>query len=246
MNKILGQTALSLILIFGSGAMPAAAQTVWPSDSQTNQNQAIQKQTDQNAAARNAPRATQAPRKATAQRASARHARAQEAPARVVVTPRARRAAPVPAVQQRVVVRSRPETYVPGAQLQLSPAQRNIVYRDLMAQPVERPVERPVAINRVVVPANPWWPAYPTQTVVTASEPDVTVYDTEPTTTGEASDLRELVVGASVPGDVPLYNMPAHTVAAMPALGNYLYAVVYDRAYIVDPADGVVIAELYR
>jgi hypothetical protein len=151
-------------------------------------------------------------------------------------------------VQQRVVVRSQPETYVPGAQVQLSPAQRSIVYRDLMAQPVERPVERPVVVSRRVVapaPVNPWWPAYPAQTVVT-TEPDVAVYDTEPTTTGAGSDLRELVVGASVPGDVPLYNMPARTVAAMPSLGNYLYAVVYDRAYIVDPADGVVVAELYR
>ena len=51
-------------------------------------------------------------------------------------------------------------------------------------------------------------------------------------------------VGAVLPANVPLYAMPQNVALSVPATRPYSYAWLGGRAYLVDPANGVVIADV--
>ncbi len=53
-----------------------------------------------------------------------------------------------------------------------------------------------------------------------------------------------LVVGGRVPPSLQLYAVPETVALRVPAVGSYGYAVVNDRGYLVDPATGVIVAEI--
>jgi hypothetical protein len=109
----------------------------------------------------------------------------------------------------------------------LSPAERHIVYQTI----VEREV---LPAPRVVAPAyreswrDPYWNNAP---VVAADE------DIEMTTPSYA-------VGAVLPAGVPLFAVPQEVGYRVPAAQRYSYAYVGGRAYLVDPASGVVVADV--
>jgi hypothetical protein len=69
-----------------------------------------------------------------------------------------------------------------------------------------------------------------------------------PATTGMAPVVtgRMLAVGERVPSSVQLYAMPPATIAAVPDMARFHYAVEDDRVFLVDPTDSVVVAELYQ
>lgn len=56
----------------------------------------------------------------------------------------------------------------------------------------------------------------------------------------------EIVLGSRIPASVPLYAMPAETIAVAPSLSGYRYALIGGRVYLVDPSDGIVSAMLYQ
>ena len=53
-----------------------------------------------------------------------------------------------------------------------------------------------------------------------------------------------LTVGIRVPPSLPLYGVPETVALRIPAVESYNYAVVNDRGYLVDPATGVIVAEI--
>jgi hypothetical protein len=96
-----------------------------------------------------------------------------------------------------------------------------------------------------------------TETVVTSPAPLVLspaqrqiVYRTivrEPApavTVGQAPAVVEYRVGARVPQTVTLYDVPEEVAVEVPAVRNYRYMVVNNRAWLVDPATSEVVAEL--
>jgi hypothetical protein len=53
-----------------------------------------------------------------------------------------------------------------------------------------------------------------------------------------------IAVGTVLPANTPLYAMPQNVALSVPAARAYSYAWLGGRAYLVDPATGVVIADL--
>lgn len=54
----------------------------------------------------------------------------------------------------------------------------------------------------------------------------------------------EYRVGARVPNTVALYPVPQEVVAEVPAVQNYRYMVINDRAWLVDPVTSEIVAEV--
>jgi hypothetical protein len=54
----------------------------------------------------------------------------------------------------------------------------------------------------------------------------------------------EYRVGAHVPASTTLYPVPQEVVTEVPAVSNYRYTVVNDRAWLVDPATSEIVAEI--
>jgi hypothetical protein len=54
----------------------------------------------------------------------------------------------------------------------------------------------------------------------------------------------EYRVGASVPAATTLYPVPQEVVTEVPAIGNYRYTVVNNRAWLVDPMTHEIVAEV--
>jgi hypothetical protein len=73
------------------------------------------------------------------------------------------------------------------------------------------------------------------RTIVQERRPAVTV--------GQAPAV-EYRVGARVPNTVTLYDVPQEVVTTVPAVRNYRYMVVNDRAWLVDPVTSEVVAEV--
>jgi hypothetical protein len=63
-------------------------------------------------------------------------------------------------------------------------------------------------------------------------------------TVGAAAPVVEYRVGARVPASTTLYPVPQEVVAEVPAVSNYRYTVVNNRAWLVDPASGVIVSEI--
>jgi uncharacterized protein DUF1236 len=54
----------------------------------------------------------------------------------------------------------------------------------------------------------------------------------------------DLAIGSPVPATVPLYALPPTLGVQIPSVRSYRYAIVDDRVFLVDPATGIVVAEL--
>ena len=121
----------------------------------------------------------------------------------------------------------------PVATIALSPAERHIVYQTI----VERNV---VAAPRVVAPAyrdqtwrdQTWRDPYWNNAPVVAADEDIEM--TTPT----------YAVGAVLPSGVPLFAVPQEIGYRVPAAQPYSYAYVGGRAYLVDPASSVIVADV--
>jgi hypothetical protein len=57
-------------------------------------------------------------------------------------------------------------------------------------------------------------------------------------------DGAPLVVGARIPQSVPLIAVPDPVAARIPAARPYSYALLDNRVYLVDPATGIIVAEI--
>ena len=63
-------------------------------------------------------------------------------------------------------------------------------------------------------------------------------------TVAQAPATVEYRVGMRVPHDVTLYPVPQTVVQEVPAVRNYRYMVINDRAWLVDPATSEIVAEV--
>jgi hypothetical protein len=122
-----------------------------------------------------------------------------------------------------------------------------VVYRSIVAQPTapavtERIVTAPRAASPVVTLDEPVAAPVVEERIVTAPTTGVgTVVEEAPLSSGVT-----LAVGARIPASVPIYPMPQTTIAQVPSMAAYRYAVVDDRVYLVDPNDGIVVGMLYQ
>jgi hypothetical protein len=236
----LAATALALVLC--AGMTPASAQTITSKPQQST----ILERTIVRERVAPAPK-VKTQRKATSRtttRAASRPTIRTTTHERIVTSP-----APV---RERVVAPAT-RTIVTGGPLDLSPAERTTVYRTIVERPVRRDIvtPAPVVTERIVaapVDRRPLVMAeaeFDDDDVVAPARGRIVA---APETTGVAipSERVELVVGTRVPRNIPLYDLPARAVAAAPIIGQYRYAQIEDRVYLVDPADGVVVAELYH
>ena len=117
-------------------------------------------------------------------------------------------------------------------ELALNPQERQIVYRTIVEREVvpARPVVVPqtYATQQVVVPAAPVVQTPVAQAPIVAADDDEPVYR----------------VGAVLPANVPLYAIPQNVALGVPATRQYSYAWLGGRAYVVDPTNGVVMADV--
>jgi hypothetical protein len=141
--------------------------------------------------------------------------------------------------------------------LVLTLAQRQAIYRSV-AQREYHPA--PVPPVPVVAPADVYAPppvaGYPLRTVYPADEayrdyaydPYHDRYYDRDYRDPYQSDYRwdgvPLGVGARIPQSVPLYAVPEPVAFRIPVARPYSYAVIEDRVYLVDPASGVIVAEI--
>jgi hypothetical protein len=115
-------------------------------------------------------------------------------------------------------------TVVAGQPLDLPPAQRTTVYRTIIPQGRGRgPIVREKIVTEPVVPA----PVVRERVVTTAPAADY-AYG----------------VGTRVSDAYALAPLPRATVAAVPAVRSYRYMVINRRLLLVDPATGIVVADL--
>jgi hypothetical protein len=137
--------------------------------------------------------------------------------------------------------------------LVLSPAQRQIIYRAVVPVP-----PRPVVADVYAPPAV----AYPPRAIYPADDdyyrtPDArdyaydagydSGYRTVPYRDPYHPEYRQsvaLVVGARVPQSVPLLAVPEPVLARIPAARPYSYARLDGRVYLVDPATGIIAADI--
>lgn len=160
---------------------------------------------------------------------------------------------PAPVVRERIVTRQpATTTYVSADPVDLTQDQRTIVYRTLVQQPIQpapvvteryltSPVARPYVTTEPVVTA----PQYE-QRVITVPSTTGSGYGYVTDAPGGYVPSTEIVIGSRIPASVPLYAMPAETIAAVPSMAAYRYALIGNRVYLVDPRDGIVSAMLYQ
>ena len=118
--------------------------------------------------------------------------------------------------------------------LALNPQERQIIYRTI----VEREVvpARPAVVPQTYATRQVVLPAAPVVTAPVAQAPIVAAT--------EIDDEPVYRVGAVLPANVPLYAMPQNVALSVPASRPYSYAWLGGRAYVVDPATSVVMADL--
>jgi hypothetical protein len=138
------------------------------------------------------------------------------------------RAVTVPAVSDQALV--------------LSPAQRQVIYRNV----VEREyVPAPVVAGPPVVAQTEFYP--PPPSAYADDERDYAYdpyHDDYRPTYRPAYRPAPYVVGARLPQSVPLYAVPQPVVARIPAAAPYSYALIDNRVFLVDPATDVIVAEI--
>jgi Protein of unknown function (DUF1236) len=139
----------------------------------------------------------------------------------------------------------------PDEPLVLSPAQRQVIYRTVVQRevyPAPVPLAPPVAQTDVYAPRA----GYPLRTVYPADagygdyayDPYHDQYYRDPYRPAYRQDGVPLAVGARIPQTVPLVAVPEPVAARIPAARPYSYAVLDNRVYLVDPATGVIVAEI--
>jgi hypothetical protein len=104
--------------------------------------------------------------------------------------------------------------------LVLTPAQRDIVYREIVTPRVVGPVG----------PLAPFAPLLP-QPAVTYAAPATTV-------------STSYVVGTRLPSDIRLIEIPQSVVERVPSIAPYAYARVDGRLLLVDPQTGLIVADV--
>ncbi len=126
----------------------------------------------------------------------------------------------------------RPSETVARPRLALNPQERQVVYRTI--------VEREVVPSRsVVVPQT-----YAPQQVVVRATPVRAPTVQAPIVAATDDDEPVYRVGAVLPANVPLYAIPQNVALSVPATRPYSYAWLGGRAYVVDPATSVVVADV--
>ena len=110
--------------------------------------------------------------------------------------------------------------------LVLNPRERQIIYRTIVDREVI-PRQQVIVAPPVLAPA----------VVAPAMRPPVVAAD-------EIVVTDPITVGTVLPENVPLYALPQNVALAVPATQRYSYAWLGGRAYLVDPASGVVVADL--
>jgi hypothetical protein len=128
----------------------------------------------------------------------------------------------------------------PEETLVLSPAQRRIIYRSVAPVPAGPPLVAPTDVY-----APPVVSGY--RTAYQADDDRNYAYDPyhdEYRETYRAYRWDQLVVGARIPPSVPLYAVPGPVLASIPAAAPYSYALIDNRVFLVDPATGVIVAEI--
>jgi hypothetical protein len=168
---------------------------------------------------------------------------------------------PARTVRERVVVRERPAERVvtrtvrpPAPVIALSPSERHIVYQTIVDRsviPAPR-VVAPAPVYREPVYREPvyreawrdqawrdqawrdqsWRDPYWNNAPVVAADEDVEIA------------ASAYAVGAVLPAGVPLFAVPQEIGYRVPAAQPYSYAYVGGRAYLVDPASGVIVADV--
>ena len=252
MRHAIGFPAIPAVMaLLCTGLVPATAQTIIQESTQapsTTVERTIVRESVAPA------RKAKSDRKATpGRKATTRATTTRAAPRGTVRTTTHERIVTTPAPVRERIVAPAPRRIVTDVPLALTEAERAFVYRTI----VDRPVQRNVVVTEPARRA----PVVNERIVTRAPEPLVTLDDddddivvpparrrvmTETTGVAVPAERVELVVGARVPRNVPLYDIPASAVAAAPTIGQYRYALIGDRVYLVDPDDGVVVTELYR
>jgi hypothetical protein len=147
----------------------------------------------------------------------------------------------------------------PRRQLALSPAQRQIVYRTIVqrevypARPAVRPVYPPVVAQTEVIEPAPR--SYPLRTIYPFPN-DNPYYDDAYAYRSYNYDYANshlydrypmrttYVVGSRIPERVPLVAVPDSVALQIPATRPYSYAMINGRVYLVDPATGIIAADV--
>lgn len=251
MRHAIGFSAIPAVMaLLCTGLVPATAQTIIEESTQapsTTVERTIVRESVAPA------RKAKSDRKATpGRKATTRATTTRAAPRGTVRTTTHERIVTTPAPVRERMVAPAPRRIVTDAPLALTEAERAFVYRTIVDRPVQRnvvvtePARRAPVVNERIVTREP-------EPLVTLDDDDDIVVPparrrvmTETTGVAVPAERVELVVGARVPRNVPLYDIPASAVAAAPTIGQYRYALIGDRVYLVDPDDGVVVTELYR
>ncbi len=159
----------------------------------------------------------------------------------------------------RATTARRAATRTTRRNLALSPAQRQIIYRTVVQRevyPTARPAYPPVVAQTEVVAPAPR--SYPLRTIYPFQN-DSAYYNayTAPRYEGgyatPAYDpyddryrprVATYVVGSRLPETVPLVAVPESVALQVPAARPYSYAYLNGRVYLVDPATGIIVADV--
>ena len=124
--------------------------------------------------------------------------------------------------------------------LALSPRDRHIVYQTIVERevvPRQQVVVAPsVAPAPYVAPA----PFVQRQVALPAMSPPIVASDDEVL----IQPAAPIAIGTVLPANVPLYALPQNVALSVPATRAYSYAWLGGRAYLVDPATGMVVADV--
>jgi len=157
--------------------------------------------------------------------------RAEAAPPRRELITREVAARPQARTERKAVRTTGTTTRVARAapRLLLNPRERQIVYRTIIEReviPRQRVVVAPAALSTPYAPP-----------VAVSTRPSIVA-------TEEVVAEPAITVGSVLPESVPLYAIPQNVALSVPATRAYSYAYVGDRAYLVDPATGTVVADV--
>ena len=136
-------------------------------------------------------------------------------------------AKPVATVQKRVTTR----------RIALTPAERHVIYQTIVEREVQ-PAPRIVAPAPYAVPA-PYAAPQPPLVSAQVALPGAPVLAQD-----EIVETPAYAVGAVLPASVPLYAVPQEVALRIPAVQRYGYAYLGGRAYLVDPANGVIVEDV--
>ena len=140
---------------------------------------------------------------------------------------------PRPAAKQVATVEKRVTT----RRIALTPAERHVIYQTIVEREVQ-PAPRIVAPAPYAVPA-PYAAPQPPLVSAQVALPGAPVLAQD-----EVVETPAFAVGAVLPASVPLYGVPQDVALRIPAVQRYGYAYTGGRAYLVDPASGVIVEDV--